>query len=396
MKLMLRIVQLSIILLNVIFPLNGDSAPSELQVRLTLDREYKKKKLKDLSRDGRWLLFYHADNPIGLVRFTSTGKPKVIQEVTGESLQVVEMSTGKEIGRIEGKIAGFPARFLPGTERVLYAIGSWEHQVWDIGSGEVRPCPAGDFDTPLVVDAETVYGTIQEIKGDISGDALMSLSVRNCQLERISLVDPENPRNELYPNSLVVSPDRHSLAYAAYKKVVVWDIADKKIAVEVRPPDGLNFGDDAVYTPDGQLLIFAALSEKGTERQNQETYYKRYLLLYETRGYKLMRRIESPPEFWGRYRLAVSPDSRLLAVGYWREEQKFLQSYEEAHIVLYEIATGREVGRALHSRVRAKRTNPFAAMISRLVFTPDGKYLLSSTGDTRVWKVSMEVPAGKN
>jgi len=384
----------ALLLLTVVSPSCGRQVShllgSELEIKLTLDRDYKQKKLEDVSRDGRWLLFYHAENPMGLVRFPRDGKPKLIQEVTGQSLQVVEMSTGKEAARIEERLSFFPARFLPGTHQVLYAVvekGMSQHQLWDFTSGQVRPCPAPHFDTPLVVDAETVYGTVRQISGDVAGDLLMSLSVKDCRLETISLVDPENARNKLYPNSFTASPDRRFLAYTAYKKAVVWDIGPKKIAAEISPPDALDFADDAAYTPDGKLLIVAARSEKGEDRPNDESYYKQYLLVYETNGYKLVRRIESPSEFWTRYRLAVSPDSRLLAVGYWTEENKFLQSYQQAHIVLYDITTGREVGRALHSRVKAKRTNPFAAMLSRLVFTPDGKYLLSSTADTRIWKI---------
>jgi hypothetical protein len=37
--------------------------------------------------------------------------------------------------------------------------------------------------------------------------------------------------------------------------------------------------------------------------------------------------------------------------------------------------------------VKQQRNDPFAAKVTQLAFTPDGKYLLSSTYDTLMWQL---------
>ena len=60
---------------------------------------------------------------------------------------------------------------------------------------------------------------------------------------------------------------------------------------------------------------------------------------------------------------------------------------QQPQVVLYDLETGNEIARAAHPAVKKNRDDPFATRISRLAFTPDGKYLLSSTHDTFVWEV---------
>jgi WD40 repeat protein len=149
----------------------------------------------------------------------------------------------------------------------------------------------------------------------------------------------------------------------------------------------MNWGLEASYTPDGKFLLVPATN---TIRDQPDT--KRFLYFYDTTNYQLARQLDitswNPPVVNDEVTfqsnvigtaLAIAPDSRTMAVAYEKGRQP--------QVVLYDLETGKEVGRAVHPAVKESREDPFAARIGKLAFTPDGKYLFSSTHDTFVWEV---------
>jgi WD40 repeat protein len=85
--------------------------------------------------------------------------------------------------------------------------------------------------------------------------------------------------------------------------------------------------------------------------------------------------------------IAISPDSKMMAVAYTREQRKTFAVTEQAEVILYDLNTGAIIAKAAHPPLKQKRDDPFAARINKLLFTPDGKYLLSSTNDTLLWEI---------
>jgi hypothetical protein len=339
----------------------------------------------DETTDGRHLLFFDGDASWGYRINVRGGRVTAKQErfPSGNSLRVAESGTWATVARI-GCSECYRAQFGPSGKEVFFSdFVRVEGQLvltrtlWEPASGKVRNCPTDPkvgFGSFVFLEAQTLLGTV--------GRSLARMSVPDCSVSVIGPIDPAEPDRQL--NSalgVVLSPDKRYAVLPTHPGggAVVWDVENNKV---VRRLDSASsyFEGEVTFTPDGRRVIF----KTSTERRDRD-----FLLVYDTATYE-SRRINHASDFSGATRLAVSPDSRTLAVSYRTEEETRWRTIERAVIVLYDLETGQEVGRAVHSKTTQKRNKPFAAWIGRLLFTRDGRYLLSSTGDTVVWEVLTE------
>lgn len=352
--------------------------------------------LQDVSDDGRRLLFYQTGEP---TRVSSAARPAGEAQQPGDVLRVVEREGGREVARV--KVNFFPesAQFVPGSQTVFYKEPSsdglqYRLKTWDFSTGESKACADADavnFRHAAAVGAGSVVGAVLQREG---GEALGRLSLPGCATQIAGPVNPSDPKAMTW-GGLRLSPDKRHLAYGTGASVVVREAATLRVAGQLSAPAGLIFGGSPLYTPDGKtLLVFAS----NTAVDTAET--KRYLLFYDAATYEALRRLDitswSPPRPGGERATpssavgtaaAVSPDGLLLAIGLTAESRKGSSAVEQAQVVLYDLASGREAGRVTHQPVGRRRNDPFAAKVTRLAFTPDGKYLLSSTYDTLVWQL---------
>jgi WD40 repeat protein len=362
------------------------AASTEEEKTLTLVAEYKKNMLEDISSDGRLLLFYQTSVPMRTYTITVDGtEVRANQpEKHDDLLRVVNRESEREVARTRVRFFPLEQQFVPDTRQVFYsepkssAQSGRLYKLWDITSGQTRVCldaPEGGFFSVTFPDQQHALGTVSHKEG---GESLGSVTLADCKRAIVGSVDPEYIRGKTW-GQLALSPNRDLVAYTIYagSEVIIRKISTRQVAKKLDPAP-LSFGDKLSYTPDGKLLIVAATtSALGGENT------KNYLLFYDTKDYQRVRRLEVP----GATAMAISPDSRLLAVGYTEEWKKALGITEQAVVVLYDLATGQEVARASHLPVNQQRSDPFIARIGKLAFTPDGKYLLSSTYDTRIWQV---------
>jgi WD40 repeat protein len=314
-----------------------------------------------------------------------------------DQFRVVEWEKDREIAHLAGQFSLIPAKFVPGTSKVFYSQAAQRdgyktsYKIWDFESGRIRPCldsPEGGFEKMVFLDEGHALGSVmrKDRSGSYSGASLAMLFLEECRSITLAHVDASNSKGKIWSQeSVSLSPDRRSLAYIVYPgyKAVIWDVTLKRVGKELYPAP-LVFQSTLTHTPDGKLIIFTG----ATHSFGGDKDYKGYLLFYDASSYQLIRRQEHPLPFLDAHSLAVSPDGSILAVGYKTQRRELLSDYDEAHIILFDLVSGQELGRAVHCQVKARRTNPFAAIIRRLTFTPDGKYLISSTDDTRVWQIN--------
>ena len=373
---------------------------------LKLVAEYKKNRLEDVSADGRLLLLYETSVPIRTYTLPLDGSPGKANQppVYDDMLRVVERDGGRELKHVSVEFFPEDVQFIPGRQQVFYKepkeSGSkleWRFKIWNFPTGEAEACSNDDaihssYMTFLSAQ-RALYAGWQASKRE---EPLVTLTLPNCNRTIIGPVNPTDPKARIWAGGqFSLSPNRDQVAYGTGEEVIVRDAATLKTVKQIKPTSRLIFGGSPMYTPDGKFLLIVA---SNTIFDKPET--RRYLLFYDTTNYEMARQLDitswSPPDLRDDVAvnsnvigtaMAVSPDSRLLAVGYTKEEKKAYSITEQAHIVLYDLTTGEEVARASHPPVKQQRDDPFIAKVGKLAFTPDGKYLLSSTHDTLVWQI---------
>ena len=382
------------------------------RIKLKLAAEYKKNHLEDLSSDGKLMLFYQTSNSIRSFTFPSDGAPKADQPPTNDDiLRVVDRESGREIGRIGIYEFPYSAQFIPGTTQVFYSEGNafpkrgTREKLWNPASGESLVY----LDSSEVLQANESFSYITAISSqkaigavwqkNTGGELLLMLALPSYGRTTIGPVSPSTPEARIAGNGKVLgaySSVRGQIAYKTMHEevIIIRDTSTLQIVKQIKPSSGLILGDDPIYTSDGKYLLVVA---SNTTYDMAET--QRYLLFYDTTNYEITKKLEvtswKPPYLGDEVamnsnylgKMAISPDSRMAAVGYTRKKKNIFSTTEQAEIVLYDLLTGEELGRAAHPAIRQKRDDPFAATIGKLAFTPDGKYLLSSTHDTRIWEI---------
>jgi|GEM_PF-2134712 len=379
------------------------SVTGKKEMTLKQAAEYQRNILQDISADGGLLLFYQTSTPTRSYTIPlDGGRARANQPPTaGDVLRVVERASGREVGRI--KVEFFPesVQFIPGTQQVFYKEPTSDKQkylfkVWNFSIGEAKACSGTDvtnFRYATVVDAQHALGAVLQENG---GESLSKLTLPDCTQTVIGSTDPADPKNRVRSQPILSTTKNH-LAYvlgSTLEEALVRDAITSNVVKRIKSPSGLFLG-DATYTPDGKHLLVVASTTLNTDKP--ET--KRYLLFYDTTSYEVVRQLDitkwRPPDLSDRAIgsnqlgtvMTVSPDGRLLAVGFTKEKQKAFTTTEQAQVALYDLVTGAEVARASHPPVKQQRNDPFAAKVTQLAFTPDGKYLLSSTYDTRLWQL---------
>lgn len=364
------------------------------EMTLKLVAEYKQNRLEDVSSDGRFVVFYQTSRPIRTYTYRPGAGVKSDQPHEYEDLlRVLELQSGREVARMRAEFFPSVVQFVPGTQEVFYKEPSREpnkplpFKLWNYSTGKVEVCggfDAGGFGYATFIDEHQVLATSY---------SLVKLKLPDCSKLLTAQADPSSPK--YFPHSRpILLPGGSHLAYAlGPKDVVIRDKNTLEVIKLVTPPQGLFFYDDVIiYTPDGKVLLIAASTMLG-----DTTNSKQYLLFYNTKTYELARQLDISPNKptganSGRanesivfsnaiHKMAVSTDSRILAIGRRSRDER------QAFVLLFELETGKELAITSHAPVKPQRSDPFSARINHLAFTSDGKYLLSSTHETRVWRI---------
>ena len=363
--------------------------------------EFKRNDLQEISPDGRLLLFYATDQPVRTFTIPINFSP-YNSKTSDDVLRVVERTSGRELGRIRVEFYPEDVQFIPGTQRVLYKepkpVNSgleWRLKIWDVESGEARECSdenviARSF---TLLDAQHGLTLFRRVEGDL----FSVLSLPGCSQRLIGPIDPANP-NAGITGDIALSPDRKQFAYLASDNLIIRNSTTMDVVKNIKPATESYWGRNPIYTPDGKFLLILSTN---TIFDKPET--KRFLFFYDTTNYELVKRLDvtnwRPPELKvdetrdSKYigtAMTIGPDSRTIAVAYTRQQAHTFWTTEQAQIVIYDLATGTELARASHPKIRQRRDNPWAASIGKLTFTPDGRQLLSSTNDTLVWAITQK------
>jgi WD40 repeat protein len=125
-------------------------------------------------------------------------------------------------------------------------------------------------------------------------------------------------------------------------------------------------------TPDGGIVAAAVMDTMFIE--DQKAYY---IGIFAGKDGSLLARLHLN----GFECLAISPDGKLLGVG----QRIRLKSGEmQSTVNIYEVSSGQQVATIVHDRLRVGRGD-FGNDEIRCEFTPDGRYLITSSIHVKIW-----------
>jgi WD40 repeat protein len=348
-----------------------------------------------------------------------SGWRKVKVQIYKPSLRVIERDTGAEIGRIKIAHHFAQAGFISGT-RDVYALKDYPKSIayyrWNPLTGKTRLLfdTKEDFRLVNFLDQERVLGV------SISRKSLQIINLNTKDvvvLETIgdAVYDFEYAFYDFeFHERVAVSPDRKWAACSVRdrngSRILIVNLMNgkKEHEIKVNPP---FIGRSLSYTPDGKKLVFVTRYEAEDDKPS-----KNYLNMYDATTYNLFeerlilteeiikpihtlfskREVYLTKIKYAGDRLAISPDGRYVAVGYDRYEETklprlwdpFLWAFQEGRVAIYEIKKRALVGTLNHPKSKEYYDYPIlGSVLEGLVFSPDGKYLISSSDNVKVWQL---------
>lgn len=172
-----------------------------------------------------------------------------------------------------------------------------------------------------------------------------------------------------------VSSDRRVIAYAAGRWIACRRSNDLSLVWSRQIESGMDGVRSLSLTPDGTRIAAAVMDNFAIDFQKSP-----YIDILAGEDGALITRLPLN----GFECIAISPNGNLLAVGR-RIRLRFGQM--QPTVNLYDITSGRQVGSVIHDRLRVSRNNFGDDEIS-CAFTPDGKYLITSSIHVKVWSLS--------
>ncbi|OWK36054.1 sigma-70 family RNA polymerase sigma factor [Fimbriiglobus ruber] len=281
------------------------------------------------------------DHDIGDLAFSPDGRLAITSE--GGVTRLWDTSSGKQVRRWKG---GRPAVFTP-DGRFIVCDGPKAIQVLDATDGKVirqfspYGSPYGIRCLALSRDGATLATTWYD----------KHISLWDMETGQM-LHDLVSPKATFYYR-LVFSPDGSTLASVTNHVVVLWDTKTGKSVREI-PSEG-NIG-DAVFSPDGKLLVYAT----STVENNRGVSYLRFHEIATAKEVRLVRCSDRDQDRCDC--LTFSPDGRTVIGG----------SQHGNECIVWEVATG-----GVRHRFRGHQ-----APITSVAVSPDGRTIASGSVDT--------------
>lgn len=294
--------------------------------------------------------------------------------------RVIETTTGRELTRIGPRNSTFLAvtfspdgRLLASVDRFNEALAQVSIKVtlWDATTGKMKlTLPVIDHDWRRVADDLSFAPDGQLLASNIGGIArLWNVTTGSEERRFLPPVEPAGIEAE----RALLSPDGKWMAvcFRSAKEqpndiVRLWHTESgeqKAFATEIYS--------DWRFSADSRLLALTAIADKGkpSERSVVE--------IWDVAATKRLKVIEPPREWRGANTVALSPDSKVLAIGGYKKFGVF--SLDTTELLVSET----------HHRSGFFQDSELPNQLSHVEFSPDGNLLLTggNDGTVKLWRI---------
>ena len=207
---------------------------------------------------------------------------------------------------------------------------------------------------------------------------LVRMAARDCSVVEVLPADPDD--DAVKPGGkLLLSPDRRLLAYYVRGYPLIRDVRDMKVVRRLDRPEEWKYGRFR-FMPDSQSLVVLLYQQISPSHSWQ---YARRLRLYDIADGGVVRELDiGAVSSLGE--LVVSPEGKLAAVSHDNLRDRIFRGQQKKPIVvIHDLESGEELTR----QEFPWGPDDDSYDLTRIEFAGDGQYLLTSTGDTQVWKI---------
>jgi hypothetical protein len=375
------------------FSLGGstDSARANLADRVRLFKEIKHAQLLDVSPDSKKLCLYFSRDPVR--SFVWTGewreKKKPVSD-KDEGLRIIEIGSWKLMYATKLPATPHRASFFSDSKALCTVVpgaggGRRLHRIIDFESGKEQDW-LDQFDPK---GPSFSYWALYDrlLLGDGRGqhnetEVLVKLEAGSRQeIARVPFAENRR-RGGMSQTPIAVSSDRRTFAYAFNNKLVFRSSDDLRVLwireIEIDEKSQLLWR--VGVSADGGLVAVAVAETNSSPNDR--------VIVYEGKTGEQVARLAAS----GGEGVAISPDRKLLAAG----QRMRLEGDPwglQSTVFLFDIAAGKKVATLVQGQFwDGDRGFPLNSRFETygIQFTPDGKYLITSGLDTKIWEIQSE------
>jgi hypothetical protein len=355
-------------------------------LRTQLERDDPRSALLTISPDGAKVALSVSGQPSDIFRFRSGKWASVADKLAPDLLKVIELATGSVVYEALFRARVFPASFFADGLRIYAETvpfndkGRVVHQcaVINLSTGERQ-------DQFIPVDLERTTSV------DALHDDLLLLQTGVAKINRsISLAEVSWPRIETefqveyataareskgHDFEKYLSADRGTLLYAFDHTIVCRRTKDLKVLWTAEVPSEYFGAWRLGVSADGRYVVAAVTDSPFSDKEKRF-----YVAVYDGRNGQALARLP----ITGTDGVAISPDGKLLAVAH----VVFDKRGAVPTVFLYDVETGERVATVEHEPVHNNAFMNARFGSHGLAFSADGRHLVTSTNDTRVWALT--------
>jgi WD40 repeat protein len=357
------------------------------KLNFKLLREYRNSALLDLASDGRKLALFRTRHPD--LKFTA--RPGLIleskQDRLDDGLEFVDIASGAVLQSAKLRSLAFSGGFF--AEGNSFYVETWPFRfnnwaakqcaVVQLASGQmeenVLPARSGGVSViyhPL--SARTVLGDEAnfDTKTKVRELALVLAKWPNfVETTRVPIPHDEN-REWSWGTEVTVSSDRKRAMYCADQSIVALNTDDLGV-LWAHQIEAELFARRIVVSSQGDHVAVA-------ENDTAFIAFQKNFRIEVFDGRKGDLRAQLRVNGYGG--IGISPDGKWLSVS----QQKRIGGRVEPTVEIYDIESGNMVGSVVHRQILVDQQSLHGDLASQ--FTADGKYLVTSGLDTRIWTLN--------
>jgi hypothetical protein len=355
---------------------------------VTLVKEIKYAGFLDVSADSKKVCLYFSQNPARSFRSTNSHWAEKNAPVRDgeDALRIV--STDSWTPQYSTRLPALPykASFFDDGEAVYIEIpgvagGGTDRALADLASGRlvehVDYPDAGYFFQYWALEDRALLGSSRNAKQNRAEFLIKAEAPDFKEIKRVRFAGARSRTDSGREAPIVVSSNRRAFAYAYDSTVVSRSARNlEELWSHVGDPEQPVW--QVGISADGEMVAAAAA----------DTLYigasmKHYVTVFSGRDGRVLTTIPA----LATESVAISPDGKILAAGQRIPLHDKKTSGTQPTVVLFDIASGKNVGTIVHDQFYEGGGEYLHAGV-KAAFTPDGKYLITSGLNTKIWQIA--------